>query len=54
MKTLYLIGNGFDIHHSIPSRYSNYQNWLEENDMLNWLKANRKKMVERSLREYYQ
>ena len=32
MKTLYLIGNGFDIHHSIPSRYSNYQNWLEEND----------------------
>ena len=32
MKTLYLIGNGFDIHHGIPSRYSNYQSWLEEND----------------------
>ena len=32
MKQLYIIGNGFDIHHNIPSRYSNYQEWLKEND----------------------
>ena len=32
MKQLYIIGNGFDIHHGIPSRYSNYRDWLEEND----------------------
>lgn len=32
MKQLYIIGNGFDIHHIIPSRYSNYREWLEEND----------------------
>lgn len=32
MKKLYIIGNGFDIHHNIPSRYSNYREWLEEND----------------------
>ena len=32
IKKLYLIGNGFDIHHGIPSRYSNYCSWLEEND----------------------
>jgi len=32
MKQLYIIGNGFDIHHDIPSRYSNYLDWLEEND----------------------
>lgn len=32
MKQLYVIGNGFDIHHDIPSRYSDYREWLEEND----------------------
>lgn len=32
IKKLYIIGNGFDIHHGIPSRYSNYRDWLEEND----------------------
>lgn len=33
MKTkLYIIGNGFDIHHDIPSKYSNYHDWLEEHD----------------------
>lgn len=32
MKQLYIIGNGFDIHHDIPSQYSNYCEWLEEND----------------------
>ncbi|GFI13114.1 MULTISPECIES: bacteriophage abortive infection AbiH family protein [Bacteroidales] len=31
-KHLYIIGNGFDIHHSINSSYSNYRNWLEENE----------------------
>lgn len=32
MKSLYIIGNGFDIHHCIPSSYKNYREWLEEND----------------------
>lgn len=43
MKQLYIIGNGFDIHHGIPSRYSNYREWLEENDS---------DLIER-LRNYY-
>ena len=30
MKHLYIIGNGFDIHHGIPSSYSNYKDWLEK------------------------
>ena len=29
---LYIIGNGFDMHHGIKSGYSNYRKWLEEND----------------------
>lgn len=35
---LYIIGNGFDIHHDIPSQYYNrkgggcFRKWLEEND----------------------
>lgn len=29
--TLYIIGNGFDIHHSINSRYTDYETWLETN-----------------------
>lgn len=32
MKDLYVIGNGFDIHHRIPSSYKNFRTWLEEND----------------------
>lgn len=32
MKKLFLIGNGFDIHHGIKSRYSDYREWLKEND----------------------
>lgn len=43
MKQLYLIGNGFDIHHDIPSRYSNYRGWLEEHDV---------ELIE-NLRNYY-
>lgn len=31
-KQLYIIGNGFDIHHDIPSRYSDFCNWLKDND----------------------
>ena len=32
MKDLYVIGNGFDIHHGIPSSYKNFRTWLEDND----------------------
>ena len=32
MKNLYIIGNGFDIHHCINSSYSAYRKWLLEND----------------------
>lgn len=32
MKTLYIIGNGFDLHHGINSSYANYRDWLKEND----------------------
>ena len=37
MKRLYVIGNGFDLHHEIPSGYKNYRDWLELNnpDVLN-------------------
>lgn len=27
-KALYIIGNGFDIHHGVPSRYSDFKNYL--------------------------
>lgn len=29
---LYIIGNGFDIYHGINSRYSNFKDYVEEND----------------------
>lgn len=32
MKDLYVIGNGFDIHHRIPSSYKYFRTWLEDND----------------------
>lgn len=32
MKHLYIIGNGFDQHHNIPSSYSNFKRWLEDYD----------------------
>ncbi len=32
IKHLYIIGNGFDIHHGINSSYSNFRNWLEKNE----------------------
>lgn len=28
MKHLYIIGNGFDLHHEIPSSYRHYRDWL--------------------------
>lgn len=28
---LYIIGNGFDIHHGINSSYSNFREWMSEN-----------------------
>ena len=37
MNNLYIIGNGFDLHHEIPSGYKDYREWLELNnpDVLN-------------------
>lgn len=32
MKHLYVIGNGFDLHHDIPSGYQSFRDWLEEVD----------------------
>ncbi len=29
---LYIIGNGFDLHHKIQSSYTDYRTWLESND----------------------
>ena len=31
IKTLYVVGNGFDMHHGIKSSYWNYMKWLEAN-----------------------
>lgn len=33
MKHLYIIGNGFDLHHHIPSSYNDFKEWLEDNDI---------------------
>jgi len=30
LENLYIIGNGFDIHHGIPSRYSNFKEYLSD------------------------
>lgn len=32
MNNLYLIGNGFDKHHDIPSGYWDFHEWLKKND----------------------
>jgi len=32
MKRLYIIGNGFDVHHQIKSKYSDFKNYVEEQD----------------------
>ena len=31
IKNLYIIGNGFDLHHQINSSYSHFSSWLKEN-----------------------
>ena len=31
-RTLFIIGNGFDLFHGVPSRYQDFRNWLERND----------------------
>lgn len=31
MKKLFIIGNGFDIAHELPTKYSNFESYLEEN-----------------------
>ena len=30
-KTLFIIGNGFDLYHGIPSQYRHFRSWLEGN-----------------------
>ena len=30
-KTLYIIGNGFDLAHGMPTRYGDFKRWLIEN-----------------------
>lgn len=32
MRKLYIIGNGFDLHHGITSKFSNYRDWLKDNE----------------------
>ena len=32
MKNLYVIGNGFDLHHGIPCCFSDFREWLKAND----------------------
>ncbi len=34
VNTLFVVGNGFDIHHDINSRYSDYRKWLIDNHKL--------------------
>lgn len=31
MKKLFIIGNGFDVAHKLPTKYSDFQDYLEEN-----------------------
>lgn len=31
-RHLYIIGNGFDLHHFIPSKYEHFRDWLEKHD----------------------
>lgn len=32
MSRLYIIGNGFDLYHGLPSRYADFHRYVEEND----------------------
>lgn len=31
-RTLFIIGNGFDLHHGLATKYSDYRNWLVKHD----------------------
>lgn len=33
IRNLYIIGNGFDIHHNIPSRYADFLDWIKDNEI---------------------
>ena len=39
MRHLYFIGNGFDIHHKLPTRYTDFRKWLRRKDFeaYNWI-----------------
>ena len=32
MKHLYIIGNGFDLHHEMKTSYPHFREWLKAND----------------------
>lgn len=58
---LYVIGNGFDIHHKIKSRYIDFKSWLQENKndrligMMDMFFSNEHKFwsdIEKALGEY--
>ena len=36
---LYIIGNGFDLHHQMPCTFRDFHNWLETNDHCETLNA---------------
>lgn len=61
VKTLYVIGNGFDIAHGIESKYSDFKEWVEKNknrrivDMMDIFFSNERELwcdVETALGEY--
>ena len=37
-KNLYIIGNGFDLHHGIQCNYKNFMEWIKKNDPVFFLK----------------
>lgn len=37
MANLYVIGNGFDLHHGLNTNYIDYRNYLEQNGECCWL-----------------
>ena len=40
-KTLYIIGNGFDLHHGLPTRYSDFKAYLEvvDHETHDWVQS---------------
>ncbi|MBH3466216.1 bacteriophage abortive infection AbiH family protein [Pseudomonas carnis] len=40
-KTLYIIGNGFDLHHGLPTQYSRFKDYLEQVDreVYDWVES---------------